>query len=51
MKMILLFQQMWCDVMKPQEGIRRPKWTVLDDMDPQNNNSPQEWEDNIVIEN
>ena len=41
---------MWCDVKKPQEGIRRPEWGILDVTDLQNNNSPQEWEDNIATE-
>ena len=58
MNMILSFQQvMWCDVMwrawrvwreKPQQ--KRPEWTILNAIGPQNNNHPQEWEDNIVIE-
>ena len=49
MNVILSFQQvMWSDVM--WKTTRRPEWTILDAMSPQNNNHPQEWEDNIVIE-
>ena len=39
----------WCDVVKNHKK-KRPEWTSLDAIDPQNNNHPQEWEDNIVIE-
>ena len=52
---------MWCDVMwydmtwrtwrdVKNHNKKRPEWTILDAMSPQNNNHPQEWEDNIVIE-
>ena len=49
---------MWCDVMWydvydvtcVKNHKKRPEWTILDAMSPQNNNHPQEWEDNIVIE-
>ena len=47
----MMWCDVWCDVKKPQEGIRSPEWTILGDMDPQNNNSSQEWEDNIVKKN
>ena len=51
----------WCDVMwydviwrdgrdVKNHNKKRPEWTILDAMSPQNNNQPQEWEDNIVIE-
>ena len=58
MNVIISFQQvtcaMWCDVcdvtcVKNHDN-KRPEWTILDAMGPQNNNHPQEWEDNIVIE-
>ena len=39
---------MWCDVMNHK---KRPEWTILDAMGQKNTNHPQEWEDNIVIEN
>ena len=47
---------MWCDVIwrdgrdVKNHNKKRPEWTILDSMSPQNNNHPQEWEDNIVIE-
>ena len=58
MNMILSFQQVtcvmwWCDVMwrdVMNHKKKRPEWTILDAMGRQNNNHPQEWEDNIVIE-
>ena len=59
MNMILLFQQVtWCDVTcvtwmwcyVKNHNKKRPEWTILAAMGPQNNNHPHEWEDNIVIE-
>ena len=60
MNVILSFQQvMWCVVMWRARRVwrdvknhdnKRPEWTILDAMGPQNNNHPQKWEDNIVIE-
>ena len=53
MNMIHSFQQvtwrdmMWRDVKNHK---KRPEWRIMDTMGPQNNNYPQEWEDNIVIE-
>ena len=48
---------MWCDMTcmtwrtwRENYNKKRPEWTILDAMSPQNNNQPQEWEDNIVIE-
>ena len=45
---------MWYDVRTWREvknhNNKRPEWTILDAMSPQNSNHPQEWEDNIVIE-
>ena len=42
---------MWCDVIwRENHNKKRPEWTILDAMSPENNNHPQEWEDNIVIE-
>ena len=42
---------MWCDMTwRDNHNKKRPEWTILDAMSPQNNNHPQEWEDNIVIE-
>ena len=48
---------MWCDVIwradvtcVKNHNKKRPEWTILDAMSPQNNNQPQEREDNIVIE-
>ena len=38
----------WRDV--KNQNKKRPEWTILDAMSQQNNNHPQEWEDNIVIE-
>ena len=38
----------WCDVKNHNK--KRPEWTILDAMGTRNNNHPQEWEDNIVIE-
>ena len=43
---------MWYDVTDVtwNHNKKRPEWTILDAMNPQNNNHPQEWENNIVIE-
>ena len=47
---------MWCDMTRrtwrqvKNHNKKRPERTILDAMSPQNNNHPQEWEDNIVIE-
>ena len=47
---------MWCDAIwrdgrdVKNNNKKRPEWTILDAMSLQNNNHPQEWEDNIVIE-
>ena len=58
MNIMLSFQQvtwrdvMWYDMtcMKTTTRKDRPEWTILDAMGQKNNNHPQEWEDNIVIE-
>ena len=41
-------RRVWRDVKNHDN--KRPEWMILDAMGPQNNNHPQEWEDNIVIE-
>ena len=45
---VMWYDMTWRDVKNHNK--KRPEWAILDAMSPQNNNHPQEWQDNIVIE-